>query len=165
VNATGNAAVDGAIAIDMYHLVDEFRARQAVPCVSIGVFSPSFVDHVVIDLSEAVEEALQIMVRAGRKRIAYLVTAPHLSGPTEGRARAYLKTMEEASLPVEIINVNDEEFGVDRERLRAYIAANGCPDGMLCQNDDAAMAAYRVLLDAGHHVPTDVMLVGISILL
>jgi DNA-binding LacI/PurR family transcriptional regulator len=160
VNATGNLAVDGAIAIDMYHLVDEFRARQVVPCVSIGVFNPSFVDHVVIDLSGAVEEALHIMINAGRKRIAYLVTAPHLSRPTEGRARAYLKVMEEAGRQPEIINVDNEEFAMDATRLRAYLDTNGCPDALLCQNDDTAMAAFRVLRDAGMRVPEDVMMVG-----
>ncbi|RYG75379.1 LacI family transcriptional regulator, partial [bacterium] len=160
VNATGNLAVDGAIAIDMYHLVDEFRTRQVVPCVSIGVFNPNFVDHVVIDLSAAVEEALQLMLDAGRKRIAYLVTAPHLSRPTEGRARAYLHVMEKAGRTPEIINVDNEEFALDPERLKAYIKENGCPDGLLCQNDDTAMAAFRVLRDAGFRVPDDVMLVG-----
>lgn len=160
VNATGNLAVDGAVAIDMYHLVDEFRARQVVPCVSIGVFNPNFVDHVVIDLSSAVEEALRLMLNAGRQRIAYLVTAPHLSRPSEGRARAYLKVMEEAGRTPEIINVDNEEFAMDRDLLKEYIQSNGCPDALLCQNDDTAMAAFHVLRELGRRIPEDVLLVG-----
>ncbi|BCM91984.1 ribose operon repressor [Abditibacteriota bacterium] len=160
VHATGNTAVDGAIAIDMYHLVEEFRTRSPIPCVSIGTIERSFVDHVIVDLSSSVEEALNIMIAAGRKRIAYLVTAPHMAEPTEVRARTYLNAMAAAQQTPEIIDVDTDVFATVRERFRAYIAENGCPDALLCQNDETAMCAYRVMKDAGCRIPEDVLLVG-----
>ena len=165
VNATGNTAVDGAIAIDMYDLVDEFRSHSPVPCVSIGTIKRPFVDQVIVDLSTGVEEAVGIMLAAGRERIAYLgtayrFTAPHLAEATEVRAGAYLKALHGAQQEPEIIDVDTDIPAVVRERLAAYIAENGCPDGLLCQNDETAMCAYRVIRDAGYRVPEDVLLVG-----
>ncbi len=160
VNATGNTAVDGAIAVDMYHLVDEFQARSPIPCVSIGTLGRPFVDHVMVDLGPSVREALSIMLKAGRRRIAYLVTTPYLAERVERRGAAYLTSMEEAGQRPEIIDVDTDILSTVRERFAAYIAENGCPDGLLCQNDETAMCAYRVLRDAGCRIPEDVLLVG-----
>jgi DNA-binding LacI/PurR family transcriptional regulator len=163
VNATGNTAVDGAIAIDMYDLVDEFRSYSPVPCISIGTIKRPFVDQVIVDLSGGVREAVGIMLAAGRQRIAYLgtaVIAPHLAEATELRADAYLKALDGSQQAPEIINVNADVPSVVRERFKDYIKENGCPDALLCQNDETAMCAYRVMRDAGYRVPDDVLLVG-----
>jgi LacI family transcriptional regulator len=160
LDATANLAVDGAIAIDMYHLVEEFRSHAKVPLVSIGSSPRNFVDNVVIDLSAGATEALNIMVDAGRKRVAYVVTTTYLSEPTEKRARAYLDVMEKAGQKPEIINLDTDVFNTVRERFEAYIKENGCPDGIFCQNDETAMIVYRVCRQAGFRVPEDVMLLG-----
>ena len=160
VNATGNTAVDGAIAIDMYHLVDEFRFYSPIPCVSVGRSEISFVDHVIVDLGPSVKEAIDIMMAAGRKRIAYIVTAPHMAEASEVRARAYLTAMHAARRTPEIIDVNTDVFTTVRERFANYIKQNGCPDALVCQNDETAMCAFRVLRDAGYRIPEDVLLVG-----
>lgn len=161
ITATGSAAVDGVIAIDMYHIVDEFlRADNKVqPCVFIGTYSPSSVDHVTVDLSEAVEEALGIMLAQGRKRIAYLVDSAPMASATEVRAGTYLSVMEKAGQKPEIINLLTSPRLI-RQQLKLYIAEHGCPDGLLCLNDETAIYAYRALLDLGYTVPDDVLLVG-----
>ena len=110
----GAAAVDGAIAIDMHHLVEEFRDRSTVPCVSVGTRSHEFLDHVVIDLSAGVAQALEIMLQSGRERIAYVVTAAHMAWPREVRARTYFDAMSHAGREPEIINVETDEFPVVR---------------------------------------------------
>lgn len=160
VDATGSVAVDGAFAIDLYHLVDQFRSHQAVPCVSIGTYKRNFLDYVAVDLSVGVEQALRLMLNAGRQRIAYVVTAPYLALPSEVRARAYLDFMQETGLSPEIIDVDTNVFATVRQRLAGYIQQKGSPDALLCQNDETAMCAYRVLRDAGCRVPDDVMIAG-----
>lgn len=166
LNSTGNSAVDGAIAIDMHHLVSEFQAisdlrvRSAVPCVSIGTFHGSFMDHVVVDLSAGVREAVSMMLDAGRKRIAYVVTSPGLAEPSEVRARTYLDCIQSAGKIPEIIDVNTNVFATVRSRFRDYIEGNGYPDALLCQNDETAMGVYRVLRDCGFKIPEDALLVG-----
>lgn len=160
VNATGNVAVDGAIAVDMFGLVNEFKGHPAIPCVSIGTSDQCFVDSVVIDLSAGVEESLALMVSAGRKRIAYLVTASNMERPTEVRARTYLAAMLRAGQVPEIINVCTDDPDFTESKFKAYIEANGCPDGLLCQNDETAICAFQVFKEMGFRVPEDVLLVG-----
>lgn len=160
VNATGNTAVDGAIAVDMSGLVNEFQSHPQVPCVSIGTEGASFVDHVIIDLSAGVEKALDLMFADGRQRVAYVVTAGLMAQVTEVRAHTYLTAMRRLSKTPEIINADTDVLVKVRARIKAYIEENGCPDALLCQNDETAMCVYRALRDLGYRVPEDALLVG-----
>lgn len=165
VNDTGKVAVDGAVGIDLYHIGDQFRAHPAVPCVSIGTYEHPYLDYVVVDLSAGIAQALQIMAAQGRKRIAYIVDAPHLALPSEVRARTYLNTMQGLSLPTEIINVYtdktlEEDIAGSRKNIGDYFQSHGCPDALLCLNDEMAIRVFRVLRDLGRRVPDDVLLVG-----
>ena len=145
VSATGNVAVDGAIAVDMQGVVNEFKSHPTVPCVAIGTSRQSFVDSVVADLSAGVEEALGLMIAAGRRRIAYLVTAPIMEQDSEVRARTYLTCMQKAGNAPEIINVLTDDPVVVETNFKAYIEKNGCPEALLCQNDETAMCAIGCL--------------------
>ena len=160
VKATGKLAVDGVIAVDMLSLVNEFRSHPTVPCVSISTTQQSLVDNVFVDLSHAVAQALELMLCAGRQRIAYLVTADALAYETEVRAGTYRKQMQKAGRDVEIINVTTDDIDQVGIRFKSYIEHNGCPDALLCQNDDTAMSAFGVLREMGYAIPTDVLLVG-----
>ncbi len=160
VNATSNIAVDGAISVDAWGLVNEFNSKSRVPCVSIGTEERSFVDNVIIDLSEGFDEALRLMVAGGRRRIAYLVTAPYMAMDTEVRARTYRKAMRRANQVPEIIDVATDDANTVERKLKVHIIEHGCPDALQCQNDDTALCAFRVLKDLGFNVPTDVLLVG-----
>jgi DNA-binding LacI/PurR family transcriptional regulator len=155
------SSVDGVIAVDRYHLVDEFLQTDTKiqTCVFIGTFAPASVDHISIDLSGAVTEALERMLEMGRKRIAYLVTSEPMAIETEVRTQTYLSVMKAAKREPEVINLLTDVQMV-RSRLKEYIEANGAPDGLLCQNDETAIYAYRALLDLGLKIPVDVALVG-----
>ncbi len=160
VNATGDVAVDGAIAVDVLNLVSEFKSHATVPCVSISTSKQSFVDSIVVDLSGGVEEALGLMLRAGRKRIAYLVTANSMALEAEVRAGTFVATMKGAKRVAEIINVStDEHFAIEL-KFKAHLEKHGVPDALLCQNDQTAMCAFHVLRELGLQVPADVLLAG-----
>jgi DNA-binding LacI/PurR family transcriptional regulator len=165
INATGSVPVDGAIAIDVHHLVDKFHPHPMVPCVSIGTYENSLLDNVKVDLSAAVEEALQIMFEQGRRRIAYVVNAPDLALPRESRASSYLEFVSRVGLQPEIIVADTSHVGEVvlpkvRPLIKSYIEANGYPDALLCLNDETAMAAYAALRDLNLQTPRDVLLVG-----
>ena len=160
VKPTGKLAVDGAIAIDMLSLVNEFRSHPTIPCVSISTARQSFVDSIFVDLSHSVTQALELMLSAGRERIAYLITADALAYESEVRAGTYRKQMQKAGRNAEIINVTTDDIDKIGVRFKAYIERNGCPDALLCQNDDTAMSAFGVLRELGYAVPNDVLLVG-----
>lgn len=159
-NATGNIAADGAIVVDMVNLVNEFKSHESIPCVSISTYEQCFVDNIIIDLSASVNEALGLMLAAERQRIAYLVTAPNMARDTEVRARAYLAFMHKAARVPEIIDVATDDLTRVEDNFKAYIEQHGCPDGLLCQNDETAMCAFQALRDVGYTVPADVLLVG-----
>jgi DNA-binding LacI/PurR family transcriptional regulator len=158
--ATREKAVDGAIAIDRYDLIEQFQVHSPLPCVSIGTVEHSYIDSVIADLSAGVQAALKLMMDGGCQRIAYVVTTGHLARPSESRAQAYLRALERAGRTSEIINVDTNDLDLVTERLKTYIEENGCPDALLCQNDETAMSAYRVLRELDFRVPDDVMLVG-----
>ena len=160
IYATGNTAVDGAIAIDMTELVEEFRVYSAVPCVAIGTYPRSFIDSITVDLSAGVAAALDLMLEAGCQNIAYLATVHIMAGNEEVRARTYRESMGRAGRQARVINVNTGVFAEVGQRLQINIEKNGCPDALLCQNDETAMCAYRTLRDLGFRVPGDVLLAG-----
>ena len=160
VNATGNLAVDGTIAVDMLGLVREFRSHPTIPCVFISTNPQSYVDNVIIDLSPGVDEAMNLILASGRRRIAYLVTAQVMACNTEVRARTYRAAMKAAHLAPEIINVSTDDVHLVEAKLTAYFQSNDCPQALLCQNDESAMCAFHTLRQLGHKIPDDVLLVG-----
>ena len=160
VNATGNLAVDGAIAVDMLGLVNEFRSHPTVPCVSISTSKQSFVDSVFVDLSASIEKAIELMVSQGRRRVAYLVTADDMTLDSEVRAYTYRSVIDKMGYKPEIINVTTNDLDLLEINFKTYIEKHGCPDGLLCQNDETAIGAAGVLKELGHVIPSDVLLVG-----
>lgn len=160
VIATQSFAVDGIIAVDKYQLVDAYQgSRPSRPCVFIGTYTPELVDCVTIDLSAGVREAITHMMDAGCKRIAYVATSDIMAWTDEVRSRTYLATLQAAGRQSEIINLRANIETVTN-RFKAHISEHGCPDALLCQNDDTAISVYRALMDLGYHVPRDVLLVG-----
>ena len=160
IGTTGSITFDGAIVIDRMEVVEELESRSNIPCVSIGTSAPSLADCILIDLSAGVAQALELMLGAGRQRIAYLVTAPAMEHESEVRARVYRATMKEANRVPEIINVSADELPVIQRKLKEYLEQHGAPDALFCQNDEVTMCAFHVLRNLGYSIPQDVLLVG-----
>jgi DNA-binding LacI/PurR family transcriptional regulator len=160
IYTTANTEVDGVIAIDMFSFGEEFGKNASIPCVSVGAYERKAVDCVLIDLTDAVEQALQIMFGARRKRVAYLVTHELMAKPDQSRAKAYLESAAKWGQKPEIINVETNYNLRVHERFTVYVKEHGCPDALLCQNDETAMSAYRVVRDQGLRVPEDVLIMG-----
>lgn len=164
-------AVDGVIAIDAFpglHALAEPHNSFIPPLIYAGVVDPAWetssFDTIKVDLSHAMRHAVQAMLDTGSRRTAYLAANDFMASSHEVRARVYKHIIESAGQPVEIINLKLEGDTSNHEGIRssfaAYIEAQGCPDGLLCQNDEMAIAAFRVLRDCGFRVPDDVQLVG-----
>lgn len=164
VRATQMSLVDGVIMIDVNDLAREFlrlSGGSSQPCVFIGTSSHSSVDHVALDLRPAVEEALRLMLAAGRRRVAYVVNDRDDFARAEVRMGTYLKVMEEAGRDPELIDVSTRARSQERIRaIQAYIEENGCPDALLCQNDETAIYTYRAVVGSGYRLPDDALLVG-----
>jgi DNA-binding LacI/PurR family transcriptional regulator len=145
----------GAPPLSWTRLIGSGASR--IPIVSTGTLAdPETPDYVGIDLSVAAREAVELLIRPGRRRVAYL--APH--DFEDERSRAYTHIMAEAGLaPEMLLNAGEARSSV-RRFLREYIVSHGHPEAIFCMNDDTAIAAYRALIDLGLRVPEDVALVG-----
>ena len=164
LKATQTSLADGVIVIGGAHLAEGFLrvlAKSKQPCVLIDTFRPDFVDHITLDLRPAVEEALHLMVSTGRKRIAYVANNRDEAAYTEVRMATYLRVMEAAGHAPEIIDVDTQALPDERIAAAAgYLDAHGCPDALLCQNDETAIYTYRAVVNRGFRLPDDVLLVG-----
>jgi LacI family transcriptional regulator len=157
---------DGIIAHEQGTQVAELLAAfpdRRLPIVVTGAYNNALegLDTVSIDLSAGAAEAAEHLVRQGRTRIAYL--APALVWQNASvRIRVYREVLARAGLSSEEIVAHGpmDERNIYRVTIREYIQAHGCPDGLLCLNDDMAMGAYRGLCDLGIRVPDDCALVG-----
>lgn len=164
VQAAQVSAVDGVIVIGTNHFAEEFlrlSSNSTQPCVFIDTSNPNFADHITLDLRPAVEEALRLMLAAGRQRIAYVVNNRDEAAHREVRMRTYLQMMEEAGRTPEVIDIHTKLRPDERvQSIKAYIQTNGCPDALLCQNDETAIYTYRAVVGAGFRIPDDALLVG-----
>jgi LacI family transcriptional regulator len=138
-------------------LEQNFPAKA--PIVNLGALCEGSLDYVHIDLYPAAVNAVRFLVDSGCKRIAY-VYMPYEGSEEDARFRVYHQVLSEAGMTPELINVNDWKRPAVRQTVRDYVQSRGCPDGMLCANDEFALATLRGLHDAGKKVPTDVRLVG-----
>ncbi len=139
--------------------IEQLGDMRASNLVSLGVFYSPDTDHVGIDIRPGVREAVQLMVSSGRSRIAYLTTKPMMS---EGEARwdEYHCVLAQAGLQPEVIISEWHLRRETRDSIQRYVVENGCPDGILCMNDDMAIGAYRGLRDMGIQAPEEVWLFG-----
>jgi len=139
--------------------VENLRQMRSTNLVSLGVFYWPDGDHVGIDIRPGVCEAVQLMVSSGRSRIAYLTTELMIS-EVEARWHEYHDVLAQAGLQPEVIVSDGHLRRETRYCIKEYVAGNGCPDGILCMNDDMAIGAYRGLRDMGIQAPEEVWLFG-----
>lgn len=164
VQAARVSLVDGFIVIGINHLAEEFlrlAGNTIQPHVFIGTTNPDFADHITLDLRPAVEEALGLMLAAGRERIAYVINNRDENSHLEMRMGTYLEAMARANRIPEVMDVDTQTSPESRvHSLKAYIEENGCPDALLCQNDETAIYTFRAVTGLGFRIPDDVLLVG-----
>lgn len=165
-------AVDGVIAVDAFPQIDDLMnspSGPVLPCVYAGISNVQWtrlasVDIVKVDLSYAVREAVQAMLDTGCRRVAYVICGSQMGLRTEVRADTYETTLEAAGRQSEIIDLDvsysEPVYEVVLGRLAHYIEKHGCPDGLLCQNDEVAMLVHRASKDLGLRIPDDVQIVG-----
>lgn len=134
---------------------------SAPPIVTIGAEVSPRTDYIRFDIAAGVREAMEHLNAAGRRRIA-LVTPSDSDMSREDRHLAYQRYMEGAGrepefVPCDFVNRSRENV---MRTVRDYIAAHGCPDALLCYNDEIAIAVNRELRESGIAVPQEVAIVG-----
>lgn len=115
-------------------------------------------DYVGVDLAVGVESALEHLIGIGCRRIAFVGACR--AEEDEPRMATYLRIMATARRPAELVRTAHHSRADARNGMQEHMAAHGCPDGLLCFNDDVALGAYRAVRDAGLRIPEDVALIG-----
>lgn len=141
------------------------RLRPETPLVLLGEAArPLTTDHVMIDNTAAARDGVEMLVRSGRRRIAFLGTVSgDLTESTHLRLLGYQEALLAAGIPLDpALVLRSEGFSVDDgvAAVEAAVAAGVEFDALLCRDDQFAMAALRGLARAGRRVPEDVAVLG-----
>jgi DNA-binding LacI/PurR family transcriptional regulator len=141
------------------------RLRPDTPLVLLGEGArPLTADHVMIDNVAAARDGVEMLLRQGRERIAFLGMVRR--DPTES---TYLRLLgyQEALLTAHAyadprLVVETDWFSVDDgvSALQTALESGARFDAVFCRDDLFAMAALRVLERAGMRVPADVAVLG-----
>lgn len=156
--------LDGVLALEADEILTRHWAvkqQWPAPIVSMGGtnYHLDNLDSVGIDLAAGVTQALAHLIEIGCKHIAF-VSHSDEANLQDRRARAYLKFMQKNHREAEFVTLSNQERAVAHHEFKEYTAHQGCPDGLLCINDEVAMGVYRALCDLQIKVPTDVALIG-----
>lgn len=154
--------VDGILAhecpVHVRMLLQQY-SHQRLPIVSMGVFYVTDCDYVGVNLYPAAREAMQHLVSAGCRRIAY-VGHDLTQSVGEPRFEAYQEVLREAGLRPELICLDELSRRQVRRLLYEQFQEHGVPEGIFCHNDDTAIVCLRVLHDLGVRVPEEAAVVG-----
>jgi Transcriptional regulators len=141
------------------------RLRPETPLVLLGEAArPLTTDHVMIDNTAAARDGVTMLVRSGRRRVAFLGSVRgDLTESTQLRLLGYQEALVAAGIPLDPALVfHCDGFGVE-DGVRAIAAALSAGvgfDAVLCRDDHFAMAALRGLAEADLRVPYDVAVLG-----
>jgi DNA-binding LacI/PurR family transcriptional regulator len=140
--------------------------RRGMPIVFLGEDpQPAGADQVAIDNVAAAREAVEHLVRLGRRRIGFLGhETDRLSWTSTLRIEGYRAALDDAGLPVDptllVPRQQDGDARDAEEALSAALDAGLDLDGLLCRDDLAAIGALRALRRHGLDVPADVAVIG-----
>ena len=158
--------VDGVLAIDPPPLAELEKLLgptpwQDIPRVHLGSGQnvPWDGDHVFVDLGAGTRAAIEHLLSAGRKRIAYLAP-PNIAQAGQCHFDAYTATMKRAGLPSRIIASLSWDVPDARAAVAQFIGESGPIDAIYCHHDEFAMAAFRAVRDLELSVPGDVAVIG-----
>ena len=141
------------------------RLKPGTPLVLLGEAArPLSADHVMIDNTQAARDGVEMLLRTGRRRIAFLASVRgDITESTHLRLVGYQEALLAAGIPLDPrLVLESEGFGLDDgvRAISAAVAAGVEIDAVLCRDDQFAMAALRGLTLAGLRIPEDVAVLG-----
>jgi len=141
-----------------------------LPLVLVDNYVPRIsVDAVLCDNFEGGREAVEYLINAGHRQIAF-IGGPTLQGPRpinqiypiERRAAGYRTALLDAGIPVryELYESGDLTAEGGYQACQRLLAKNIPVTAIFCANDSTAIGVLKALHDAGKSVPEDVSLIG-----
>ncbi|MFC8304502.1 LacI family DNA-binding transcriptional regulator [Specibacter sp. NPDC057265] len=148
--------VDGLVIVSSWvphHTLE--RAGREVPTVVVTQIDdpPGMVDTIASDDVAGAVLAVEHLIAAGRKRIAYLTRS------ASATSRARIRGVRQAAASAGVVCEVHELAHHDAAGLRALVTGRA-HDAMLCNNDLTAAEVIRIAREAGIAVPGELALIG-----
>lgn len=122
------------------------------------------VDHVTMRNTEAAQAATQLLLDAGRRRVAVIGAHENeVIGSAGLRLEGYRRALAEAGIdydPRLVTYTTLWHRANGAKSMEELIAAHVDFDAVFAMNDALALGAMRVLQQSGYRIPNDVSLVG-----
>ena len=157
-----NGLADGAIIMsstmtekEMHDLAKRYKVVQCSEYVDKK--SP----YVTINNEQAAYDAVNYLIKSGRKRIAYCGVKNHMIS-SKARYKGYIRALKENGLEPDNSIIFDGDYGF-RSAYRLteeHIKAGAKFDGLFSISDRMASGAVNALQSCGLRVPDDVAVVG-----
>lgn len=170
-----NSPCDAVVLVDAHELIrphlDEIMPFYK-PVIAMGIYDVPQTDCVEIDMIPSMTSALTHLLDAKPRRLAFfgfgsaeeatLVLADALVGRGDPRVVKYVGLMNAVGRPIEVIHGSHLGRRANVECLQEYIKDKGCPDAIMCYDDEHAISAHYGLRRIGKKLPDDVLIVGMD---
>jgi LacI family transcriptional regulator len=116
------------------------------------------------DYQTGIDQAIDLLVRQGHRRIAHISGTPGLPSPTTtARVDAYKSAMARHGLSAfEIIAAGDFKLDGGKAAMQRLLAVPHRPTAVLAANDLTAIGALQAVKEIGLRVPADISLIGLD---
>lgn len=142
---------------------EEMLRTCSVPVVVAGQQFKG-VPCVYHDDKNAARELTELLLRRGRRRLAYIGVTERDVAVGQRRRQGALAAMEEAGLDPAAVPCAVSPFTVEggRKAMEELLGAHPDLDGVMCATDQIALGAMEALRAAGRRLPEDVSVAGID---
>ena len=158
--------VDGLIVFPMQKNVDithlHEMSQSSLPFVLLADVPGIDADLVRADDETGAYEAVQHLIRGGRKKLMY-ISGPEQFTASDRRLKGFRRAHEENGIEFRESQVVRSGWRLEDGYLTGeQLAGNpkNVPDGLFCYNDPVATGVIRALFEHGLSVPQDVGVVG-----
>ncbi|MBW7885979.1 MAG: LacI family DNA-binding transcriptional regulator [Caldilineaceae bacterium] len=159
-----DANAQGVIIIGGIVRPEFLKALQArgIPVVIAGAHArPLYVDHVMPDFNQAMEQAITHLVAKGRRHIG-LVNGPPTTATSREKLRGFRLGLCLSDLPYRPDQVAEGSFSYDSgyRGTVQLLEQRSDLDAIIYGDDTMAVGGLRALCDKGYRVPGDIAIIG-----
>lgn len=154
---------NGAIISNTVDLDDQFLAatRLPFPVVLLGRRIPGYAG-VSVNFEMVGRQAVDILAKAGRRRLAVLLPAV-LTQATRTRLAAFVGTAERRlGTPPVMITCENLQERAGYEAMTRFLGGNQECNGVFAVTDSLAIGAYLAIRRSGRRIPEEIAMVGVG---